>query len=166
MTIDSNALRRVGGCFATGVTVVTTKIGDETHGMTANAFSTLSLDPPLVLVCVDHAARTHEFIPQAKAFAVNILSADQKDLSDFFAKRLAPDPAHELEGIPFRVGQSGSPLLDGSFAYLDCKLYSTHPGGDHTIYVGQVVDVSDKEDADPLLFWRGKYRRIGSETVS
>ena len=72
MTIDSNALRRVGGCFATGVTVVTTKIGDETHGMTANAFSTLSLDPPLVLVCVDHAARTHQFIPQAQAFAVNV----------------------------------------------------------------------------------------------
>ena len=66
MTIDSNALRRVGGCFATGVTVVTTKIGDETHGMTANAFSTLSLDPPLVLVCVDHAARTHESYPKPR----------------------------------------------------------------------------------------------------
>jgi flavin reductase (DIM6/NTAB) family NADH-FMN oxidoreductase RutF len=166
VTIDGNQLRRVGGCFATGVTVVTTKIGDETHGMTANAFSTLSLDPPLILVCVDHTARTHEFIPLAQAFAVNVLPADQKDLSDFFAKRLAPHPDHELEGIPYNIGQTGSPLLEGSFAYFDCKLYATHPGGDHTIYLGEVVDVSDSEDAEPLLFWRGKYRKVDPEPVA
>ncbi len=160
MSIDSVQLRRMFGCFATGVTIVTTKIGEETHGMTANAFCSLSLNPPLVLVCVDHSARTHEFIPATKAFAVNILAEDQQQLSDYFAKRLAPDPAHELEGIPYRVGQSGSPLIEGCIGYIDCRLTDVYPGGDHSIYVGAVIDVWYREEGQPLLFYRGKYRRL------
>ena len=97
---------------------------------------------------------------------MNVLSIDQKDLSDFFAKRLAQDPDHELAGISYRTGQTDSPLIEGAFAYFDCKLHATYPGGDHTIYLGEVVDVSESDEREPLLFWRGTYCKVDLETVT
>ncbi len=147
------------GRFATGVTVVTTKHAQGLHGMTANAFSSVSLNPPLVLVCVDHRARMHTYLPQAGVFAVNILSESQADLSDRFAGR-GPQPADLFEGIRYRTGFTGCPIFEDAIAYLDCVLEASYEGGDHTIFLGRVEEAGLLKDEPPLLFFASRYRRI------
>ncbi len=165
MSITPDLFRRVGAQFATGVTVVTTALDGQTHGMTANAFTTVSLEPPLVLVCVDWRARTHRFIEQSGAFAVNILAADQQDLSVFFA---GPHNqlADELAEVPHRAGATGSPLIDGAVGYLDCRLVAAYPAGDHTIFVGEVVDADYVPGRPPLIFHEGRYTRLERACVA
>jgi len=150
------ALRRAMGQFATGVTVVTT-IGADGRpvGTTANAVSSLSLDPPLLLVCFDRSSQTLAAIGTHGAFAVNVLAAPQEGLSANFARRgLAAD----WDEVPHRPGRTGSPRLHGVLASLECTVEHRLPGGDHEIVVGRVrhVQASDS-DAAPLLFWRGQY---------
>jgi flavin reductase (DIM6/NTAB) family NADH-FMN oxidoreductase RutF len=151
--------RRVMGQFATGVTVVTTRLGDEVHGLTANAICSVSLEPLLVLVCVDHAADTHPLLEKSGVFAVNILSDEQEHVSRLFAGP-TEEKAGRLEAMGYRTAVTGAPIIDGCLAYLDCRVVAAYPGGDHTIFVGQVEEAEIGEHSSPLLFFRGRYERV------
>ncbi len=155
MPFDSQIQRKILSRFATGVTVVTTVHGDEQCGMTANAFASLSLDPPLVLVAVAKQAQMHAHLTASRCFAVNILDQSQEDLSQRFAK---PGPKNFAD-ITLRTGETGSPIFEAGLGWLDCRLHSILPGGDHDIFVGQIV-AGDHRDGQPLLYFSGKYRQI------
>ena len=156
MALDARHLRNVMGHFATGVTVITTRDGSgKPYGLTANAFSSLSLDPPLVMVCVDKAADCYGCFEQTQVFAVNILAEDQEDLS----RRFATKGIDKFEGTPHHQGTLGVALLDGAVASFECRLVAGHDGGDHTIYVGQ-IETAEASGDRPLLFFKGQYRRL------
>jgi flavin reductase len=163
MTLNSSDFRRAMGCFATGVTIITVDLSGEVHGMTANAFASVSLDPPLVLVCVDKRTITHTHLHAKKRFGINVLGEDQRGISEYYAN---PDRTHERAeaeaGARFDRTPHGTPVLHGALAYLECRLDSARDAGDHTIFVAEVEDVVVKE-GNPLLFFRGKYRRVGDE---
>lgn len=157
MPIDKNELRRVMGHFATGVTVITTVSTDgKLFGLTANAFTSLSLDPPLVVVCVDKKAESFPYFEESRVFTINILSDSQEALSRRFAVSGGP----KFEGVAYRVGANGAPILDGTLGFIECKLAEAYPGGDHSIYVGEVQEAQTIE-GKPLLFFRGGYRALG-----
>lgn len=147
----------VGG-FATGVTVVTTAGEGHGYGMTANAFSSVSLDPPLVLVCVITPSEGSTHITRNQCFAVNVLSASQEPLSRYFASRDRPKGRDAFRDVPHRTSVSGSPILDDAAAYLDCRLHASHEAGDHRIFIGEVVELGVDPGGDPLLFHGGRYR--------
>jgi flavin reductase (DIM6/NTAB) family NADH-FMN oxidoreductase RutF len=158
--------RKAMGCFATGVTIVTVDLDGEVHGMTANAFASVSLDPFLILVCVDHNARTHAHLHAKKRFGINILAEDQRAISEYYARL---DYSHELAeaeaGARFDRTTKGTPILHGALAYLECRLKSAQDAGDHTIFIAEVEDVVMRA-GDPLLFFRGQYRRLGAEIAN
>jgi flavin reductase len=155
MTFDPQQQRRILGHFATGVTVLTTHGAAGSHGMTANAFTSLSLDPPLILVAVDKRAAMLDFLHENRCFAVNILRQDQEDLSRRFA---TPGPK-DFSDLTVTTGITGSPILARVVAYLDCRVYDILPGGDHDIFVGEIV-AGDFEGGEPLLYYAGRYRRL------
>lgn len=156
MAIDPRELRNVMGHFATGVTVITTKdTTGKPFGLTANAFSSLSLDPPLLLICVDKKVDCYACFEQSKVFVVNFLSEEQEELSGRFATK----GIEKFEGVPYRMGELGVPLLDGAIGHLECKVTNGYEGGDHTIYVGEVQTATASGDR-PLLFFKGKYSRL------
>ena len=166
-TLDESAVevtaaefRHAIGHFATGVSVVTSvSAGGEPVGTTANAVTSLSLDPPLVLVCFDRASLTLQAVLSHGAFVVNVLAARQQHLSANFARR---GLAAAWDGVRHRPGLTGSPRLDGALAALECTVEHRLPGGDHEIVVGRVHDVqTNSTDAAPLLFWRGSYASLG-----
>jgi len=149
------------GIFATGVTVITLE-SEELYGMTANAFSSLSLDPPLILICVAKTASMHAALSDTSSFAVNILGANQDDISTLFAKHGRME--EPLGGTPYHTGILGTPILDDCIAFAECKLRDQFPGGDHTIVVGEVVDFNSNDSSiDPLLFFKGRYRKLSEE---
>ena len=151
------------GQFATGVTIITVDLEGGVHGMTANAFASVSLDPPLVLVCVDHNTRTHAHLHARKRFGINVLREDQRTISDYYARpERDHDHAEAETGARFDRTQHGTPVLHGSLAYLECRLHSTQVAGDHTIFIAEVEDVVVRE-GQPLLFFRGKYRKVGED---
>lgn len=152
--------RQVLGVFATGVTLVTTRTPGPAYGMTANAFSSLSLEPPLVLVCASRTAQGREWIESNRAFAVNILALDQEELSTFFASSNRPRDSVAFRHFPYKKGPSGSPILDGVAGFIDCELESSHEAGDHVILIGKVLALGCDPDAPPLLFHGGGYRRL------
>ena len=142
--------------------MVTLDADGEPRGMTANAVVSLSLDPPLVIVCVQETGSMHEFFERATAFGVNILASDQRPISDLFASHGVPD--EPMGGFDYRTGITGVPLLAGTLAFAECRITERLPGGDHTIVIGEAVDVGfGAEDAEPLLFYRGRYRLLGGE---
>jgi flavin reductase (DIM6/NTAB) family NADH-FMN oxidoreductase RutF len=154
--VSASDFRQAMGHFATGVTVVTSvdEEGDPV-GTTASAVSSLSLDPPLVLVCFDLGSLTLRAVRGHGAFAVNVLSAPQQQLSANFARR---GLAAAWDGVRHRPGPTGSPRLDGVLAVLECTVENSLPGGDHEIVVGRVHDVEIAYgEAAPLLYWRGSY---------
>lgn len=154
--MDSQELRRVMGHFATGVTVVTTKDGEDTpFGLTANAFASLSLNPPLVLVCVDKAAQCYSCFEDSKIFAINVLGEGQEEIS----RRFATKGAQKFNGIPWHKSESGLALLDGAIGHIECKVVYSYGGGDHTIYVGEVLRAKTTGER-PLIFFRGEYHRL------
>jgi flavin reductase (DIM6/NTAB) family NADH-FMN oxidoreductase RutF len=156
MAIDPRELRNVMGHFATGVTIITTRdMAGKPFGLTANAFSSLSLDPPLVLICVDKKVDCYACFDQSRVFVVNILSEGQDQLSTRFATK----GIEKFEGVAVRQGNLGVPLLEGAVAHIECTLTSTYEGGDHTIYVGEIQSVAASGDR-PLLFFKGKYSRL------
>ena len=155
MPFDADQFKKTMSQFASGVSVVTAEEGNDLYGITVSAFSSLSLDPPLVLICIDKSVKSHDGIASAGHFAVNILSADQEEVSNRFASR-AED---KFAGIETTKGSLGDPLITGAVATMQCRLHSTLDGGDHTIFVGQVVE-SHVADAWPLLYFRGGYRRL------
>jgi flavin reductase (DIM6/NTAB) family NADH-FMN oxidoreductase RutF len=154
---SSSDFRRVVGTFATGVTVITTGGAEEPYGMTANAFSSLSLDPPLVLVCVMSGTAGAESIGRNGVFAVNILRADQEALSRYFSSRDRPRGEAAFREVSHRKAATGSPIIDGTAGYLDCRLTASHEAGDHVIFVGEVLALHASDDPKPLLFHAGQY---------
>jgi flavin reductase (DIM6/NTAB) family NADH-FMN oxidoreductase RutF len=164
VNVDADTYRRVVGHFATGVTVVTTCDDGRHAAMTANSFTSVSLDPVLVLVAIDRNARFHGAVLASGRFAVNVLAADQEDVSRWFARRGRPDDDEHIERWAFWVGEAaGAAVFDGVLAALECRTYATYDGGDHTLLVGEVLAMSaDRPDADPLLYFKGVYRALAS----
>ncbi|MCW2773639.1 MAG: flavin reductase domain protein FMN-binding protein [Nocardioides sp.] len=148
--------RDVLGRFASGVTVVTTTSNDEPVGMTCQSFSSVSLDPPLVLFIPAKSSRSWPLIQRSGKFCVNFLAAGQAELSNTMASRGA-DKFGDVKWTPSRA--TGSPILEGSLAHVDCTIHQVHEAGDHYVVIGRVVDLGiDEGDVDPLLFFQGKYR--------
>jgi flavin reductase (DIM6/NTAB) family NADH-FMN oxidoreductase RutF len=160
MSITQAKFRQAMGSFATGVTIITVDYGGEVHGMTANAFTSVSLDPLLILVCVDHRARTHAHLHAKKRFGVNVLAENQRAISEYYARTTPLHQHAEQEaGARFNRTIHGTPVLHGALAYLECRLHSVQDAGDHTIFIAEVEDVVVRE-GDPLLYFRGRYRHI------
>ena len=156
MAIEKQEFRRVLGHFAAGVTVVTT-IGDDgqPYGLTATAFTSVSLEPPLVLVCVDKRAECHPHFHVSRVFAVNFLALDHEHLS----RRFATSGGDKFKDLEVRRGVTGAPLLSEALGYLECRTVDVFGGGDHTIFLGQ-VEAADAHEGEPLLYFKGAYRRI------
>ena len=161
-SISPAQFRRVMGSFPTGITVITVeRQSRQVHGMTANSFTSVSLDPVLILVCVDQNARLLSYLKEQRRFGVNILKDSQQALSEHFA-RPQLDPAEESRlGIHFRWTETGIPMLEDGLAHLGCNVVAEHATGDHTIFVGEVESLELNEGA-PLLYFRGKYRSLHS----
>jgi len=158
MALESKEQRRIMGMFATGVTVISIKNGDETWGMTANAVTSLSLDPPLVLVAVEKEGKTHPIISGAGQFAVNILAEDQKEISDRYAFKGPRD----FSNLDTKTAVTGSPIIEGSLGWVDCKTKEVLAGGDHDIFVGEILDGGAPESGSPLCYFGGKYAKLES----
>jgi flavin reductase (DIM6/NTAB) family NADH-FMN oxidoreductase RutF len=158
MSLDPDAFRAVMGRFASGVTVVTaTDEAGSAYGMTVSAFASVSLLPPLVVMCIDHVASLHDTLANAPFFAVNILASSQEPI----ARRFADTGAQRFEGIGYRNGENGVPILNDVLAFVECKRVSSTEAGDHTIIVGETVAASMR-DARPLLYYRGGFAQLES----
>lgn len=167
-TIDSATFRAVLGRFATGVTVVTVRDaaragssagareGVHDHGMTVSAFCSVSLEPPLVLACIDRAATLLPALPPGTVFAVNVLAEAQETLS----RRFASEVDDRFDGVGYSRGPGGSPLLDDALAHLECRVHARYEAGDHTILVGLVEFVQASDVTGPLLYYRSGYARL------
>ena len=160
MSLESRTYRDIWGNFATGVTVITTDVEGQLHGMTANGVTSVSLDPLLMLLCVDKGARCHAQLRSAGSFGVSFLTRDQEELSNLFARGGDPEQG-QLRGAPFHTGPGGQPLLDAAMATLECTVKEILPGGDHDIFLAEATHgaIHDPEAA-PLLFFRGGYRAL------
>jgi flavin reductase (DIM6/NTAB) family NADH-FMN oxidoreductase RutF len=157
MTIDPDSFRSVLGRFASGITVITAlDAAGRDVGMTVSAFCSVSLQPPLVQVCVDHAASMYEALQHAERFGVNILASEQEALSRRFA---AVESSHRFDGIGYTRGENGVVLLDDSLAHLECRVAARYETGDHTLFVGE-VERAEARDGRPLLYYRGGYAQL------
>jgi 3-hydroxy-9,10-secoandrosta-1,3,5(10)-triene-9,17-dione monooxygenase reductase component len=157
MAVANADFRKVMGHFATGITVVTATLPDgRRFGFTVNAFSSVSLNPPLVLVCVVNGGEAEASMNAATHFAVNILADDQENLSRQFSSRV-PD---RYEGVHAKPSASGAPLLEGCIGYLECRKTAAHAAGDHTILVGEVLAAEARDEGLPLLYFRSGYRKV------
>lgn len=155
MAVDQAEFRRAMGHFAAGVTVVTSNFEGTKGGITVTAFTSLSLDPPLVLICIDKRARMHDRLPADGYFAVNMLADDQEVVSREFASGKG-DP---FEEIAYHEGVTGTPILARAISVVECKIVNRLPGGDHTIIVGE-VEATHIREGKPLLYFRGGYNQL------
>lgn len=154
MPIEKHLFRSVLGNFAAGVTIITTVGPDRTpYGLTATAFTSVSLIPPLVLACIDKRSETYSHFGSSRVFAANFLSQTQQQLS----QRFAVSGGDKFTGIGWRPGVVGAPILDGTIGYVECRVLHEYDGGDHTIYVGE-VEAAAAEGGEPLIYFRGAYR--------
>jgi len=157
MSIDSNDFRKALGNFAAGVTVVTGNLPDGTPaGLTVTAFSSVSLEPPLILVCIGKQTGCLDAFEKGQNFAVNLLSEAQQDVSNLFASR----EADKFAGVETVAGKTGCLLLKGALAHIECKKEATYDAGDHYVYIGRVVALSAADEGNPLLYFQGGYREI------
>lgn len=156
MAVTKDEFRIALSRFVSGVTVVTTLGRDQRPaGITVSAFSSVSLDPPLVLACIDKRASLHDSLTEGTHFAVNILAGDQEEIS----RRFASKDHERFDGSAYRQGISGAPLLEGALAYIECRVVHAYPGGDHTIVVGE-VESATVADHRPLAYYRGRYSHL------
>ena len=155
--LDAEVFRGVLASWASGVSVVTSCVDDRVHGMTVSAFCSVSLDPPLVLICADKASNTLGLIDTSRVFCVNLLATGQDALSNLFASK--KDEERRFEGLSCSTGATGCPHIPGALATLDCRVVNAVDAGDHVIYVGQ-VEAAHTTDATPLLYFRGRYRTL------
>ncbi|MGA7302335.1 MAG: flavin reductase family protein [Candidatus Sulfotelmatobacter sp.] len=162
MSLSAAEFRKAMGSFATGVTIITVDLDGNVHGMTANAFASVSLNPLLVLVCVDRSAHTHAHLHARKRFGINVLAEDQRAISEYYAR--PPEEQIEESVAGFDRTVHGTPILHGALTYLECRLQSAHDAGDHTIFIAEVEDVVVRR-GDPLLYFRSKYHKIGKEVL-
>lgn len=156
MAITKDEFRAALGNFTSGVTVVTTKdANDKLHGLTVSAFSSVSMNPPLILICIQKSTPSHYAFAESKAFVVNILSDSQKEISNQFAFK------HEdkFAGINYNLSETGLPVLEDCLVNLECSLKHSYDGGDHTIFVGQIENAIINE-GNPLVYWKGDYRAL------
>ncbi len=158
--VDPARLRAVAGMFATGVTIITTASEIGPLGFAANAFTSLSLEPPLVLVCLDHSSNTYPHLLRARAFAINVLPEGEE--SEAICRIFAGKSETKFAGQRYRAGETGAPLLEHALAYMECELDRTYEGGDHTIFIGRVV-AAEAREGEPLVFYRGHFRRLTRE---
>jgi len=157
MTVTQADFRKAMGTFATGVTVITLDSDGDVHGMTANAFTSVSLDPMLILVCVNRQARTHAHLHAKKRFGVNVLAEPQRAISEHYARE---DRAGEAPGARFERTRHGTPVLHGALAYFECRLQSVQEAGDHSIFIAEVEEVVVR-DGRPLVYFGSTYRALG-----
>lgn len=155
--MDDRLFRNAMGKFATGVTVITTEVDGEIHGMTANAFMSVSLNPKLVVVSISEKARLLEKIKKSGVFTVNILAEDQQKLSMLFAGQLKENHEVEFDRL------DGKPVIPGALAQVMCEVAQEHVEGDHTLFIGKVTDIHVEEDGQPLLFYSGRYCSLEKE---
>lgn len=155
MSLDARLFRSACGRFATGVVIATCKAkSGDPAGVTVNSFTSVSLDPPLVLFCLDHGAYSVKVFADAEAFAINMLSGGQQNLSHVFATSVAD----RFAGVGYTEGHGGAPLLHGALCHLECVVEHRYPGGDHEIIVGRVVNVTVADtDTRPLIYYKGEY---------
>ncbi len=156
MSLEQTEFRTVLGHFASGVTIITTHYLGQLHGTTVSSFCSLSLKPPLILVGIDLNANIHDLIVESGVFGVNILAEQGETASRHFARQV-PD---KFASIDYQLGQLGVPLLQDALATLECRLVERYPGGDHSIFVGEVVSTSTQAQGQPLLYYRSKYNRL------
>lgn len=154
--IDPLRFRQILGHYPTGVVVITATVDGVPHGMAANSFVSVSLDPPLVAFCADHGSTTWPVLRRAGRFAVNVLGTDDEQLCRTFARK----GADRFSEVAWSAGPNGSPRLDGALAWIDCVTDDVRAVGDHDMVVGRVLALSDLADGDPLLFFRGRYARL------
>jgi|TARA_B100001971_G_C18163789_1_gene522968 flavin reductase (DIM6/NTAB) family NADH-FMN oxidoreductase RutF len=155
----SEKFRQVLGSFPTGVTIVTTKDGKENRGLTVNSFCSVSLNPPLVLIGIEKEHKTHKLVKNSGVFAVNILREDQKELAERFSK--INRRRERFKDLSTWVAVTGSPILEGCLAFIDCKVVSEYSGGDHTLFLAQAEAIGSAEDqGKALVFHQGKYTSV------
>ncbi|MDT8860715.1 flavin reductase family protein [Alkalihalobacillus sp. MEB130] len=159
--MDGREFRNTLGQFATGVTVVTTTMGEELIGLTANAFSSLSLDPPLILVCIDKRSSSMVAFTKERPFAINILQEGQEDECWKFASK----SADRFEGVTYSLSNDGVPIISQNLATIECMVEDVLEGGDHYIVTGRVKKVDYDQEKQPLLFFRGKIGQLSSTEV-
>ena len=155
MAVEAAEFKKAMGRFASGVTVVTVEDEGIRSGLTVSAFCSLSLEPPLVLICIDRKVKSHDAIAAAGHFAVNVLAEDQQEVSTRFASRVE----NKFESVATCPGILGDPIIEGTLATVECRIVDRLPGGDHTIFVGE-VERARVGDAGPLLYFTGAYRRV------
>jgi flavin reductase (DIM6/NTAB) family NADH-FMN oxidoreductase RutF len=160
---ERRRLRALMGRFATGVTVVAARHGPLLAGMTANAVASISIDPPLMMASVGRRAETHTAIVGSHAFALSVLADDQEALAECFALPTTADKLKGFCGAAWHEAETGSPIIDGAIAFFDCRIVASHPAGDHTIFIGEIAAAGYREDANPLLWFGSRYRRISPE---
>lgn len=159
MTLDAEQLRTAMRAWTSGVAIVTAAYDGQQHGMTVSSFTSISLDPPLVVVSLQTSSRTHDMVSQAGAFGVTILAADQKELSERFADR-PPGRNHDLEGLQTETFVTGAPLIRGGLACLDCRVSHAVPVGMNTLFIGEVVAVRGDDHDGPLIYHDRAYRHL------
>lgn len=160
MQFDQRQFRDALGAFASGVTVVTTGAEPNFVGMTVQSFCSLSLDPPLVLVCIDKRASTLPLLQETGAFTVNVLAAGDDATSNYFASSKRAAPPYQFDDYPHAIGQTGTPRIDSAAFVYDCTLHESLDGGDHVIAIGKVEAFAEQSQADPVLYYRGAYRTL------
>jgi 3-hydroxy-9,10-secoandrosta-1,3,5(10)-triene-9,17-dione monooxygenase reductase component len=158
MAITKDSFKQTLSCWASGVTVITTRREGGIHGMTATSFCSLSLDPPLIMIAVDNRNRTKKQIEEQGAFGVMILSVDQEEVSNC-AAGFKGEEGNYLMDLSSHKEVTGAPILDGSLAWMDCSLHASYDGGDHTIFVGK-VEATGGSDGEPLLWFSRGYRQL------
>jgi len=158
MSISTEQFKQTMRQWVSGVTIVSMQADDFAHGLTVSGFVGLSLEPPLVLISIGQELHSHTLLGKSRAFAVNFLRADQRDLSDKFAGRWGD--VDRFSGVSWHAEETGSPVFDDCAAWMDCRVVSSYQAGDHTIYIGEVVAAGVNHSAAPLLYWDGDYRQL------
>jgi len=164
MTVEQQQqLRGMMARFATGVAVVAARHGPLLAGMTANAIASVSIDPPLMMASISRKSETHVAIVGSHSYAVSVLAEDQRALAECFAQPTTAGKLQRFCDAPWHEAETGSPILDGAIAFFDCRLVAQHPGGDHSLFVGEIVAAGFDERAEPLIWFGARYRRLAPE---
>ena len=160
MPIDADQFKAAMGSWPSGVTIITSRHGDEIHGMTVSDFSGVSLDPPLALVCASRTSHTTRMIQEGECFGVNVLRVDQDALSNKFASK--KNEFERFEGVETFEEKTGAPLLANALVNLDCRVVAIHEAGDHLLCVGE-IEAAHVGEGEPLLYFRGAYGRFDAK---
>jgi len=164
MTLDSEQLRHAMRAWTTGVAVVTAVHDGQRYGMTVNSFTSISLEPPLIAVTLKQLTHTHDLVEKSGEFAVTILSADQKNLSDRFAGKI-PEITDRFEGVPTETLSLNAPIIQGGLAHFNCRVVNSYPVGENTLFLAEVVDVRGEGEGEPLVYHNRVYWRLGSPST-